>query len=144
MTLVKICPSCSEKNDDISLFQCKRCEVDISGVSPVDAEEYSKQNGHCLSIRTMDGNEIRINDGDIVGRNATGKDVLGPFKTVSGIHAKFICDDGSWFIEDLNSTNGTYINGSRIPANKKIQLNPDQKLSLSKSFSVTVILYNSF
>ena len=140
MALVKICPSCGEKNDDISLFQCKRCEVDISGISPVEDEEYSKQKEHCLIIKTMDGHEIRVNDGDVVGRNATGKDVLDSFKTVSGIHAKFICDDGNWFIEDLNSTNGTYINGSRIPANKQIELNPEQKLSLSKSFKISVLM----
>jgi pSer/pThr/pTyr-binding forkhead associated (FHA) protein len=33
---------------------------------------------------------------------------------VSQQHARFFSRDGSWFVEDLGSTNGTYVNDRRI------------------------------
>ncbi len=37
---------------------------------------------------------------------------------VSGSHARIFCEGGKYFIEDLNSTNGTYINDRRISRNQ--------------------------
>ena len=34
--------------------------------------------------------------------------------SVSRHHAKVTSDDGSWFIEDLDSRNGTFLNGEAI------------------------------
>jgi hypothetical protein len=34
-------------------------------------------------------------------------------------HAVITCEDGSLVIEDLNSSNGTYVNRSRVPPGKK-------------------------
>ncbi|MCI0376709.1 MAG: FHA domain-containing protein [Gemmataceae bacterium] len=34
-------------------------------------------------------------------------------------HAVIVCDNGSLVIEDLNSSNGTYVNRSRVPPGKK-------------------------
>lgn len=33
---------------------------------------------------------------------------------ISGVHAKFIEDEGIYFVEDLHSANGTYVNGVKI------------------------------
>lgn len=35
-------------------------------------------------------------------------------KAVSRQHAQILCDDGAYFVEDLNSSNGTFVNGKRI------------------------------
>ena len=35
-------------------------------------------------------------------------------KAVSRQHAQVICHDGAFFIEDLNSANGTFLNGNRL------------------------------
>jgi hypothetical protein len=41
-------------------------------------------------------------------------------------HAKLIIEDGKFFIEDLNSANGTYVNRQRVPTgNKKPLQNGD-------------------
>jgi pSer/pThr/pTyr-binding forkhead associated (FHA) protein len=33
---------------------------------------------------------------------------------VSAAHARIFSRDGSWFVEDLGSTNGTYLNQRRV------------------------------
>ncbi|QDT11756.1 EAL domain-containing protein [Planctomycetes bacterium K23_9] len=49
----------------------------------------------------------------VVGRNH-GSALKLRFKTVSGQHAAMSVEDGYLFLTDLNSTNGTYVNGTRI------------------------------
>src|ERR1700692_2263328 len=34
--------------------------------------------------------------------------------SVSRHHARVFCEDGAYFIEDLGSSNGTYLNGARM------------------------------
>lgn len=53
------------------------------------------------------------NDTTIVGREPIN-DAMFPDPEVSRRHARIINQDGDYFIEDLNSTNGTFINGRRI------------------------------
>jgi len=48
-----------------------------------------------------------------LGRRATNE-VCIPDRSVSATHARILFDAGSAWIEDLNSTNGTYINGRLI------------------------------
>jgi ABC-type multidrug transport system ATPase subunit/pSer/pThr/pTyr-binding forkhead associated (FHA) protein len=53
---------------------------------------------------------------------------------VSRIHAQILKDgSGQYFLVDLNSTNGTYLNGNRILANTPIQLKPADFLALGSS-----------
>lgn len=124
---------------------------DISGVSPSEiakhpAERHPNtdegktiiQKSSFLILKTPAGIDIKVKDGDIIGRNAMGQEVLSAFKTVSREHARITYKDGKWFIEDLNSTNGTYINGNRIPSNKKIELRPCQ-ISLSTAVVLSIV-----
>ena len=49
-----------------------------------------------------------------VGRNETC-DIPMPDDTyVSGLHARFYRDAGALYVDDLGSTNGTYLNGSKV------------------------------
>ncbi len=49
----------------------------------------------------------------LVGREA-GCDVHLVDSTVSGRHARLIYRQGQWWLEDLNSTNGTFLNQMRL------------------------------
>ncbi len=59
---------------------------------------------------------------------AIENDIVIPDQTVSSNHFKIYFDEGNYFIEDLNSTNGTYLNGNRI---KKSQIKDSDIISFS-------------
>jgi len=52
-------------------------------------------------------------------------------RTISRVHAIIRTQNGSCFIEDNNSTNRTYINGTPVPANMEIKLKNGDVLKLS-------------
>lgn len=51
--------------------------------------------------------------GTVIGRSP-GVDLVITFAAVSGRHALVALEDGEYVIEDLNSSNGTYINNERL------------------------------
>ena len=53
----------------------------------------------------------------------SGNDIVLEDRSVSGHHAKIITIEGRSFLEDLNSTNGTYVNSERI--NRRVLKNGD-------------------
>ena len=67
--------------------------------------------------------------GTSVARPLVGTSVIGrnpdcnipvDDEEVSRRHARFVLDDGRTYIEDLNSTNGTFVNGTRILARTEV------------------------
>ena len=60
------------------------------------------------------GGEFRLGDGSKkIGRDS-GNDIAIPEETVSGEHAKIIEDDGEFFVQDIGSKNGTYVNDEKV------------------------------
>ena len=47
---------------------------------------------------------------------------------VSSFHARIFSRDGGWFVEDLGSTNGTYLNQRRLTAPSELQAGDKVKL----------------
>ncbi len=153
MGFVKICPGCNTQNPSTEMM-CTRCLGDISGISPSpighdslanqksedrEGKRGAPQDGDFLLLEVGDGREIRVKNGDIVGRKAVGGDIIDDFKSVSRKHARFTCEEGRWFIEDLNSTNESFLDDVRIEKNRKVELKRDQKLTLSSSFETKVV-----
>jgi hypothetical protein len=54
-------------------------------------------------------------------------------------HAVIICENGSLAIEDLNSSNGTYVNRSRVPPGKKQELKANDIIQIGE-VQVKVVL----
>ena len=48
-----------------------------------------------------------------VGRHATNNLPIDD-DSISRFHARFVCEDGEYFVEDLGSRNGTFIQGKRV------------------------------
>lgn len=63
--------------------------------------------------RLLRGTRVNVVGPIIVGR-APGADILIPDDVVSGRHARFTLMGGDLMVEDLNSTNGTRINGKPV------------------------------
>lgn len=53
----------------------------------------------------------------VIGRHATN-DLQLDSRTISGHHAEFILDGGDIVLRDLNSTNGTFVNGEPISSHR--------------------------
>jgi pSer/pThr/pTyr-binding forkhead associated (FHA) protein len=74
------------------------------------------------SHRAMKQYEIDIEEGLDVCIGRERGDIILPNNRVSKKHARFVEKNGKVFVQDLNSTNGLYVNGK--PARKSVRLYP--------------------
>lgn len=58
----------------------------------------------------------------VLGKNQREADVCIPGRSVSRIHARLEQTEGEYYLEDLNSTNGTYVNGELLEYRQKVKL----------------------
>ncbi|TAG87590.1 MAG: FHA domain-containing protein, partial [Bacteroidetes bacterium] len=56
----------------------------------------------------------RLNKPTMTIGRAANNDIIIPEQTVSSHHATLTIENGNFFISDINSTNGTFVNGTRI------------------------------
>jgi len=82
-----------------------------------------------VGLAYPDGTEITI--GREIGNSISPVAAEG----LSRRHAKIVSKDGKWTIEDLGSTNGTFVNGKKIDAPTAIK--PGDKISCGK-FGIAV------
>lgn len=101
--------------------------------------DLSPQEGS-LILTSADGRAIVVGDGDVVGRTVVGKEMLDMHEQVSRRHAQFVRREGTWFVIDLNSSNGTFLEGKRIPPGEKVQLRNGQEIRISPVFVANVMI----
>src|SRR5262249_18668442 len=65
-----------------------------------------------------------------IGRRA-GNDLQFSRAEMSGLHAAFLYEDGKYFIEDLVSTSGTFLNGGQLPPNRKYPLSAEDVVTIA-------------
>lgn len=66
----------------------------------------------------------------LIGRDA-GCHVTIPDSSVSHRHARIYHSDGEWYVEDLGSTNGTFVNDR--PLTRPVVLRPGDTVSIGRS-----------
>lgn len=89
--------------------------------------------------RAGDVDIIIDKDEFIIGRLAGHADYVINNNAVGKLHAELIYRNGACYVKDLNSMNGTYINGIRIESNKEYELKENDKLQLANSEFVLVM-----
>lgn len=67
----------------------------------------------------------------IVGKGEKGIDGRLEIPTISRIHSQLDYINDNYFIMDLNSTNGTFLNGERLPPNRKQSLSVGDRIQFA-------------
>jgi len=68
----------------------------------------------------------------VIGRKP-GVSLRLQFRTVSGHHASLSIQEGSLWLTDLGSTNGTYINGQRVAPHQAVQISEDELIHFAEA-----------
>ena len=112
---IKLC-TCGAVNPP-NARECSACGEDISLIMPtlraetVDAHYTLEEIGGSYTFRIPCGCIV-------VGREHAMRECLAGKHFVSRIHAKLIVEDGSLYIENLSSTNYTFVNNIKIPSGR--------------------------
>lgn len=69
----------------------------------------------------------------LIGKDKTMADHTIADASVSRMHARFFEEGETLWMQDLNSTNGTYHNGLRLRPNEKISLEPEDEIGFGKT-----------
>lgn len=67
----------------------------------------------------------------VIGKSALKCDFLIDSSVVSRIHLRILQDEQGYFVEDMNSTNGTFLNGKKLRANMPERFNIGDKIMLA-------------
>lgn len=67
----------------------------------------------------------------IIGRLGSMVDHIIPGSTIGKLHAQITRSEGFYYIKDLNSKNGTYVNDIRIPSNKSYEIKINDRIRFS-------------
>jgi hypothetical protein len=138
MDLVKLCPACNEENP-VSEVICRVCMTNLASVSPVPAGRQTLYSTAVLTLQLPNGRALPAASGDVLGRSGGAALFFEAFQTVSRRHAKVDFRGGAWQIEDLQSTNGTWINGKRLNPGQPCLLKTGDVVALSLACEMRVI-----
>lgn len=79
----------------------------------------------------FNGYDIEINKSKFVIGKSSGDVDLSGYNMLSRVHCEIVNSDGNYYIIDKNSTNGTYVNNSRIPSEKMIPIKSGDNILLA-------------
>ena len=84
-------------------------------------------------IRQKTGQTIVLNKNQfILGKSQAQADFcMADNQTISRKHALLFEDHGGWYVDDLNSLNGTCVNGKKIVPGQPVRLNSGDQITLS-------------
>lgn len=88
------------------------------------------------------GKHWLLHEGEnLIGRSETNVKCEIPIAhgTTSTRHATIRCSNGTMSLQDMKSTNGTYVNGRRLDPNIPVQLNDGDKVRFG-GFTVNLVV----
>jgi len=86
-------------------------------------------------VKTPERIEIVINKPEFLfGKARESVDGVVQFNNaISRVHCKFICVENRYFVVDMGSSNGTFINGARATANAQVPVKAGDRVKLANS-----------
>jgi eukaryotic-like serine/threonine-protein kinase len=137
------CFRCGAANPSSRLY-CTSCGDDLSN-KRANYDRYLGPNGRPILARlsiqngVMAGRSYRFHqDVTTIGR-INGNDLVISERTVSRRHARLWFSDGRWYLEDLQSANGTLVNNIRIY--QPVVLNDNDVINFGDEVVVFTITY---
>ena len=76
------------------------------------------------------GRRWTLNDDELVIGRGTDADIVLPERQVSRYHLKIIFRDGRYYLEDLDSKNGTFLNGQQVKGTVSLQDGDEIQIAL--------------
>lgn len=139
------CFRCLAQNPSDRLF-CTACGYELADRKAA-ADRVKGPNGRPILARfqmqngQMAGQAFRFHqDLTTIGRT-NGNDLIISGKTVSRRHARLWFDNGRWYIADMQSANGTFVNNMRLQPNQSVALNDGDVLNFGDEIVLFNILY---
>ena len=134
------CKQCQMENIEGALF-CEECGAKLDSVSELQTADAAAANK--LVLATAEGTmlELPAKDDVIIGREDPISEVFpdldlttygGMEKGVSRKHAVLRRSEEGYTVEDMGSTNGTYVNRKRIQPNVPQQVGPGDEIRFGR------------
>lgn len=116
--LRRICSECGHENPP-NARKCASCGEDISDIVPTvgtepDAED--QPSAAVCTLRSVDSEySFDVPEGEtVIGRTSIMREYLGMKQYVSRAHAKLVARGSDLYIENLSTTNRTFVNNKQI------------------------------
>lgn len=97
-------------------------------------EEAAEQQTETRGLYSQDGQQAVLLEKPVfvIGKKQEEADYVLKDNSVSRVHARILQEDGKVYLEDLNSTNGTFKNGLRLQPYEKRCLEQEDEIRLGK------------
>src|SRR5258708_28133584 len=139
------CFRCQAKNPSDRLL-CTSCGYELADRKAA-ADRVMGTKGRRILARfvlqngQMAGRSFRFHqDLTTIGRT-NGNDLIIQGKTVSRRHARLWFDKNHWFLADMQSANGTFVNSVRLQPNQPVALNDGDVLNFGDEIVLFTIIY---
>ena len=127
------CFRCGAANHPQSRF-CSLCGYDMASIQTRNDRDLLPDGKPLLARITFangplaGGSFMLHQDETMLGRNLDNDIVIQDATVSRSGHARLVFHDGTWFIEDLNSSNGAFVNGIRIVQPVPLQTGDEVRL----------------
>ncbi len=119
------CSSCGAFAKSVRCTKCGQLTKEIISapasstekiIAPTAANKLERMPDHLVCLST--DLRIGLSHEAIIGRRGSYGTAFQLFPTISGLHAKLLQTESGWQIEDIGSSNGTFLNGNKIEQHK--------------------------
>lgn len=114
--------------------QSSPSQEEMVGATTVLWEGGEKYQQH-LTLISMNARErnsvVLVNDSYLIGKLKSKVDIYIDDASVSRIHARIQKEENEYYLCDMNSTNGTYLNGRRLGIQEKVPIHVSDEITFA-------------